>query len=38
MKINRKERKSEGENENTILLCKCARLPSQKETIKIQNE
>jgi len=37
MKINRKERKSEEENENTILLCKCAILRSQRETIQIQN-
>jgi len=38
MKINRKERKSEEENENTILLCKSAILCSQRETIQIQNE
>jgi len=35
MKINRKERKTEEENENTILLCKCAILRSQRETIQI---
>jgi len=38
MKINRKERKSEEKNENTILLCKGAILRSQWETIQIQNE
>jgi len=37
MKINRKEIKSEEENENTILLCKCAILHYQRKTIKIQN-
>jgi len=37
MKINWKERKSEEENENTILLCKGAILRSQRETIQIQN-
>jgi len=37
MKINRKERKSEEENENTILLSKCAILRFQRETIQIQN-
>jgi len=38
MKINRKKRKSEEENENTILLCKGAIMRSQRETIQIQNE
>ena len=37
MKINRKERKSEEKNENTILLCKCAILRSQREIIQIHN-
>jgi len=37
MKINRKERKSKEENENTILLYKDAILRSQRETIQIQN-
>jgi len=37
MKINRKERKSEEDNGNTILLCKGAILRSQRETIQIQN-
>jgi len=38
MKINKKERKSEEENENTILLCKGAILRSQRETANPKNQ
>jgi len=35
IKINAKERKSDEENENTILLCKGAILRSQREIVQI---